>query len=121
MLLKVIAATVHDGNLKALFNTQPRAKDNNVYVNAQTREGCQLLGANDMHMGDELFHGPVESLAVTRNDLLKTGTYLIAVSACNSLPTFVIKSAGRNSLTHILEMSREDDSLSMFHLEATTP
>ncbi len=36
VLLKHIAGIVHDGNLKAFFNTKPRAKDDNVYAKAQT-------------------------------------------------------------------------------------
>ncbi len=43
------------------------------------------------------------------------------MSACNSEPTLVIKSAGRNNLTHVLEMSLEDDSFKRLNLDATAP
>jgi hypothetical protein len=54
-------------------------------------------------------------------DLPRIGTYLWIVSACNSEPTLVIMSAGRNNLTHVLEMSLEDDSFKRLNLDATAP
>ena len=54
--------------------------------------------------------------------LLNTGTYLIAVlPACNSFPTLVINNAGKNNLTHIFEISREEEDLRILVLEAITP
>jgi hypothetical protein len=45
----------------------------------------------------------------------------MAVSACSSFPTLVINNAGRNNLTHIFEISREEEDLSILVLEAITP
>ena len=54
-------------------------------------------------------------------DLPRIGTYLCIESACNSEPTLVIMSAGRNNLTHVLEISLEDDSFKRLNLDATAP
>ena len=52
---------------------------------------------------------------------LNTGIYLYAVSHFNSSPTFVIKSAGRNNLTAVFEISLAEDSFNKLNLDAITP
>jgi len=69
----------------------------------------------------ECWAGFIQSKGIQELHLLSTGTYLIAVPACSSFPTLVINSAGRNNLTHIFEISREEEDLKIFVLEAITP